>query len=92
MEQGCKDSIAFMPAEELTTTMKMVEDFRSAAEALEAMEKVLEDIAHTEPTDGIGGLAQEALDTYAKTQPVPTGPSLDWIREAGQAAVEKPST
>lgn len=82
MEEGCKQNLTAMPVEELNTTLKMVQDFRAAADSLEMMESLLEDIAENEPTNGVGGLARDALDTFAKTASAPVGTTMEWLAEA----------
>lgn len=80
MEAGCKGAIAVMPTEELTTTMKMVEDFRSAADQLDAFDKLLADCIGAEP---VRELAEGLQEKRRAADAAPPGPSLDWIREAG---------
>lgn len=82
IEEGAKRSVAVMPAQELTSTVKTAQDLNRAADQLEAFEELLGNCIGAEP---VREEAEGLLESFRATDAMPPGPSLEWVRAAADS-------
>lgn len=88
MERQMQEGIAVIPSDEVDSTLKMVADFREAADQLEAAEEllslILEETEVPINTD-VGRAAGELRGRIAASNPMPIGMTMEFVRDAEAA-------
>lgn len=81
MEGDCRRSVSTAPSEEIDSTLKMVADFREAADQLEESGVLIDFILESGDAPV---MAEKLLERIRASDPMPTGITMEWLQAVSE--------